>query len=123
MSTVTNSKKGSQAASDDWDEFRNLCLLVTLVMAINNRGGPSKLRVNQGRRDVSVDSQTQTVMHAITTILVLEHEILACMVEKPSDGSVASGSLLVVQDDRMGTYGVDHDDEYGGAYKVDTGKL
>ena len=109
MSTVT--KKGSQATSDDWDEFRNLCLLVTLVTAINDSGGHSKL--NQRRGSISVDSKTQTVMHAITTILMLEHKILACMVEKPSDISAASGSVLVVQDDRMGRYEVDHDDEYG----------
>jgi hypothetical protein len=51
-------------------------------------------------------------MHAITTILVREHEILACMIEIPQARGSAPSS--VVDNDH-----IDYDDEDGEEYKVD----
>jgi hypothetical protein len=113
----TSQSDMSQAARDEWEEFHNLCLLVTLVTAINNSDGCLKLYLSGVPSANSEDSRNaQTVMHTITSILVLEHKILACMIET----DLALGSVVIVQDDRY-----EIDDEDGKAYKVDApvGKL
>lgn len=60
------------------DEFRNLSLLVTLTTALNNKHNLSTLELPGSKRVPSLDRES-TVLHAMGAILVLKHEILACM--------------------------------------------
>jgi hypothetical protein len=74
------------------DEFRNLSLLVTLTTALNNEHNYSTLDLPDPKRTSSLDKES-SVLHAMCHILVLEHEILACMAAGRSD-------ILIVQDGR-----------------------
>ena len=114
----------ARPASGPLDEFRNLSQLLTLVTAVNSPLNHPTLHMERElNRDheFSLDSDEDTVMHAVTTILVREHEILACMFEKPSAEN-GDAAVLVAQDDRTSKWEED-DYEYGVVYRVDTQQL
>jgi hypothetical protein len=100
------------------DEFRNLCLLLTLTTAINDPNSQSRLSIPGF--SVQELNQHSSVMHAFASILVREHDILACMAEagdKPSVKVVVEGdktdSPVIPGENR------DIDDEHGEEYGAD----
>lgn len=84
------------------DEFRNLSLLVTLTTALNNKHNLSTLELPGSKRVPSLDRES-TVLHAMGAILVLKHEILACMAGGASD-------IVVAQDGRSLSHDSDSDE-------------
>jgi hypothetical protein len=105
-------------SEDPFDEFRNLCLLLTLTTAINDPNSHSKLPLpNSSAKELN---QHSSVMHAFASILVREHDILACMAEaggKPSVQVVVEGEQMDDSADPGGDR--DIDDEHGEEYGVD----
>ena len=95
---------------DGFDEFRNLCLLVALVTALNNPHNYSTLAL-PGTAPTELD-RNASVMHAMASILVLDQEILACMSEA-DDKASPSKALLVTSVDS------DTVDEHGDRYDMD----
>jgi hypothetical protein len=97
-------------ALDAFDEFRNLCLLVTLVTALNDPHNRSTLTLTGTTPKVL--SKNASVLHAMASILVLDHEILACMSEA-DDKASPSKTLLVT------SMGSDTAGEHGDLYDMD----
>jgi hypothetical protein len=79
------------APSSLFQEFRNLGLLLNLVTALNHPDDHSTLTLVHDTSSPKLDKKS-TVMHAMASILVLEHEILACMAWKDKH--------LVIAEDR-----------------------
>jgi hypothetical protein len=74
--------------------------------------------LDKGQNLPTFDSREETVMHAVATILVREHEILEYMFERHTLESDSPDTVLVAQDDRAGVY-----DEEDTMYGVETPKL
>lgn len=102
------------------EDFRNLSLLVTVAAAINNpnstprlSGDPLLGADSEGR--IKYPDTDSTVMHAMTSILVLEHEILAGM-------SCDRSHVLVTKDDPESDHShLVEDDVEGERYALDMG--
>jgi len=95
--------RAAAPALDSFEEFRNLSLLVTVATAINDPNNHSTLTLSGATMPMTL-SKTASVMHAMASILVLHHEILACMSEADNK------TLLVTQDKET---------EHGEVYDVD----
>lgn len=97
--------------SSGFAEFRDLCQLLTLATAVNNPDGLSKLYT-----DVNLHRSTDDIAHAVATILVRDHENLACIFEKSMD--TAPGTVLVAQDDQEPL--LYSNDDYDATYRIHT---
>jgi hypothetical protein len=110
----------SSSTDDLREDFRNLSLLLTVATAINNPAGHPTLSEDPlldadlgGRINYAGDEfPDSTVMHAVTTILVLEHKVIAGM---SSDRS----RVLVTEDDLVGDHYKVVVDEDGERYTLD----
>ena len=60
-------------------EFRDLCMLLTLATAINDPDCHPTLDDQTSASAINPQFTKTTILNAIATILVREHEILACM--------------------------------------------
>jgi len=112
------SNRSQPTSNSGLDEFRDLCQLLTLVTAVNDPQNRSRLVIANSayimRHSVS---EKNSVMHAAANILVREHEILACMFEKPPTDGTVPATLLVAKDNEQ------EEPEYGVRYSVDTSRL
>jgi hypothetical protein len=83
--------------SDDClNKFRNLCLLVTLITAINDPHSYSMLAL-PGAATMSSLNKDSSVLHTMASILVLDHKVLACISKCPKDSE--SPNIIILQED------------------------
>jgi hypothetical protein len=79
-STSLPTPEHADNAVDDgvFNEFRNLCLLVTLTTALNDPHSHPTLALATDATMDTLDKHS-SVMHALASIFVREHDILACI--------------------------------------------
>ena len=86
----------SPSTPDLHEEFCNLCQLVTLATAINDPDNNSILLDHDHASDLNSDrlDRQSSILHAMASILVVDHTIIACMCET---GEAPIQAIVVAQ--------------------------
>ena len=105
----------SSPQPDLLQEFRDLCLLLILTAAVNSSSYCPMLRLSESSSATNYLDRQSTVMHSITSILVREHDVCACMTNGPNVEAQRGGDAIYTQgsSDRL------EDPDHGAKYLVD----